>query len=257
MTRAWSPRPGALFAEESPGDDGRRLVLLHGFTQTSRSWDRFVDAIGTGPAFVRVDAPGHGRSPMADSDLTAAARMVVDIGGDGVYVGYSMGARILLHAAVAHAPLRGLVLIGGTPGIADPVERAQRRDSDRALAARVDDLGVADFVEWWLAQPLFAGLPDDPVERTARLSNTVEGLTSSLRRHGVGEQEPLWDRLATVEVPVLVLAGAHDHKFDDIGRRMSAAIGANATFASVPDCGHAAHLERPDHVARIVRDWLD
>jgi len=257
VARTWTPRDAPLFTEESPGElSYQRLVFLHGFTQTSRSWNGLVDALGERYAMCRVDAPGHGRSPILDDDLFGVSRTVVASAGEGTYVGYSMGARILLHAALATSAVNGLVLIGGTPGIDDQRERAERRDADRALSERIVQSGVESFLRWWLGQPLFAGLTPSSDDLSARLLNTVEGLVSSLRHCGVGEQTPLWDRLSTLEIPVLVLAGSRDSKFEAIGRRMAEAIGDNARFVTVRDAGHAAHLERPDVVADILRDWL-
>ena len=44
------------------------------------------------------------------------------------------------------------------------------------------------------------------------------------------------------------MAGALDEKFCAIGVRLAEAIGANATFTTIPDAGHAAHLEQPEAV---------
>lgn len=192
-----------------------------------------------------------------DDDLFGVARAVVSSAGEGTYVGYSMGARILLHTALDTTAMRGLVLIGGTPGIEDDDERADRRESDRLLAQRISVEGVDAFLDWWLSQPLFAGLTPTFDDLRERRLNSVDGLVSSLRHCGVGEQTPLWDRLSDIDVPVLVMAGSRDTKFDAIGRRMTEAIGANARFVAVPDAGHAAHLERPDAVAGIVREWMN
>jgi pimeloyl-ACP methyl ester carboxylesterase len=57
-------------------------------------------------------------------------------------------------------------------------------------------------------------------------------------------------------MPVLVLAGALDAKYVAIGRRMVAAIGANATLGEVAGAGHSVALETPDATARLVNDWL-
>jgi 2-succinyl-6-hydroxy-2,4-cyclohexadiene-1-carboxylate synthase len=97
-------------------------------------------------------------------------------------------------------------------------------------------------------------VPDD---RADRLRNTAAGLATSLRLAGTGAQDNLWDRLGELAMPVLVLAGEHDAKFIDIGHRMVARIGDNATFATVPNAGHAAHLEKPSAFLAIVREWLD
>src|SRR5436190_1911294 len=78
--------------------------------------------------------------------------------GGGAWLGYSMGGRIALHVALGHPDdVSRLVLVGATPGIVDPIDRATRCEADEALAAMVERVGVDAFLEQWLAQPLFAG----------------------------------------------------------------------------------------------------
>jgi 2-succinyl-6-hydroxy-2,4-cyclohexadiene-1-carboxylate synthase len=237
---------------------GPRLTLVHGFTQTGRSWQVIADALARDHEVVLVDAPGHGGSDAVDAGLVEGAAWLGEAGGAAVYVGYSMGARLALHLALARPDLvRGLVLLGAHPGIEDPAERAARRQADEALAAEVETIGVDAFLERWLAGPLFVGLRPDAADIEDRRRNTAAGLAASLRRAGTGAQEPLWDRLPELGMPVLVLAGADDEKFTEIGRRTAAGIGPNATFATVPGAGHAAHLEQPAAVSALVRGWLD
>ena len=102
-------------------------------------------------------------------------------------------------------------------------------------------LGVEAFVDAWLAQPMFAGFAVTDTDRRHRLRNTAEGLAASLRLAGTGAQEPLWDSLGSINVPVLVVAGERDTKFTEIGRRMAGMI-PNATFATIPNAGHAARV---------------
>jgi len=236
---------------------GPRIVLVHGFTQTGRCWSPLAEDLATDHEVVRVDAPGHGRSAEVQAGLPDGARLIGDAGGLATYVGYSMGARFLLHLGLlAPSRVRALVLIGGTAGIEDPAQRAARRAQDLRTAQRLEEAGLEAFVDEWVAQPLFATLPPSGVFREERLANTVPGLQSSLTRAGTGSQLPLWDRLAELAMPVLVVAGERDAKFAALAERMAAAIGENATLALVPDAGHAAHLEQPDAFLRILRPWL-
>ena len=125
---------------------------------------------------------------------------------------------------------------------------------DEALARRIEDEGVTSFLEGWLAQPLFHGLPDDPAERRARATNTPEGLASSLRHAGTGTMDPpWWDDLPRVSAPTVVLTGGHDAKFTALGRRLVAGIGNPAALRVVPDVGHAVPLQAPAAVAAAVR----
>ena len=236
-----------------------RAVLAHGFTQTARSWadiERRLAALAPEVEPVAVDLPGHGTAGHLVTDVWGAADHLVDAGGSGVYVGYSMGGRVALHAAIAHPDLvERLVLIGATAGIEDDVERAARRASDERLADRLESVGVEAFIDEWLANPLFAGLDERSRMRTDRLRNTVEGLASSLRTCGTGTQDPLWGRLVDVRCPTLVLVGERDTKFTELGVRLQAGIGGSR-LAVIPDSGHSVHLERPDATAEGIARFL-
>ena len=124
------------------------------------------------------------------------------------------------------------------------------------MARRIEADGVASFTSEWLAQPLFSGL-SDPMRFTAeRLTNTSSGLAASLRRAGTGAQDPLWDKVSAIGVPVLVVAGADDAKFAAAARRLVDAIGDNANLALIAGAGHSPHLERPEATLAVVRSWL-
>lgn len=236
---------------------GPTLVLVHGFTQTGRCWGSEVDALAVDHQVVLVDAPGHGRSAEILEGLRTGGRLIADQGGEATYLGYSMGARYCLQIALDHPELvRGLVLLGATAGIEDRAERAQRHQQDLATADRIRRDGLERFLDDWLAQPLFAGLPAERSFRAERLENTVAGLQSSLEQAGTGSQDPSWHQLAGLEMPVLVLAGAADHKFAALAERLAAEIGANATLTLIAGAGHAAHLEAPDQFLAVVQPWL-
>ena len=164
--------------------DGRgpRLVLVHGFTQTGRSWGAVAQDLTRDHEVVRVDAPGHGRSASAMVDMVQGARLLAEAGGVASYLGYSMGARLALHLALARPDLvTALVLVGGTAGIEDPEARRIRRRDDEVLATELEDVGVPEFVRRWLARPLFSGLTQDSAGVEARLENTEAGLAARSR----------------------------------------------------------------------------
>ena len=150
------------------------------------------------------------------------------------------------------------MLLGGTAGLIDPAEReAAPRSVDETLASGLERKGLDRFLTGWLSQPLFKRLPPEAAGLEERRANTVEGLASALRRLGTGSQEPLWDRLGELRMPVLLMAGEHDSKFVAVAFRLAAAIGDGAGISFVPGAGHAAHLERPDSVAAILERFLD
>lgn len=239
------------------------LILLHGFSQTTASLDPLRHALADQTiATTAPELPGHGAGVgpdrLVDGDLWAGADALVDAGHHGIFFGYSMGARLALHVALAHpTEVRGLVLLGGTAGIDDADERAARRAADAALANRIEREGLSPFLESWLAMPLFATLPPDPNRLARRAANRAAGVASSLRRWGTGTMDPpLWSRLTEIVAPTLVLAGDLDTKFSDLGHRIADSVGPNAGFVRIRDAGHAAHVERPAAVAGEITRWL-
>jgi pimeloyl-ACP methyl ester carboxylesterase len=168
-----------------------------------------------------------------------------------------MGGRFALHLALARPDLvTRLVLISTTAGIDDADRRAERRRADGFLAERVERDGVEAFVAWWLSRPLFATLPAGGAAVDSRVGNTAAGLASSLRRAGTGTQEPLWDRLGELSMPVLVMAGGRDDAYLALGRRLAEGIGANASLVTVAGAGHSVPLEAPEAVANALEAFL-
>lgn len=233
---------------------GPRIVLVHGFTQTGRSWDALTTSLCADHEVVAVDAPGHGDSAEVHADLDHGAMLLADVGATATYVGYSMGGRLCLHAALARPELvEGLVLISATGGIDDAGGRAARRAADEVLADSIERDGLDAFLERWVARPMFAGLRDAGLDDRRR--NTVDGLAASLRLAGTGTQRPLWDDLGALTMPVLLVAGALDAPFVGAAERMAALL-PDATLEVVPGAGHTVHLEQPAVFDALLRRWL-
>jgi 2-succinyl-6-hydroxy-2,4-cyclohexadiene-1-carboxylate synthase len=236
------------------------IVLLHGFTQTGHSWDRVVAALRERYRALAPDLRGHGaagdRRPVGFAEIE---RDVLAQAPDRfTLLGYSMGGRIALDLALrdggaAQPRIERLVLIGASPGLADPAERAARRAADERLAEQIKADGVEAFARRWAQQPLFA--TQSPAVAAAahaeRLRNAPAGLAASLRGVGTGVMEPLWDRLGELTMPVDLVVGALDAKFTAIAEQMAARI-PDATVHVVEGAGHAVQLERPGAVASLL-----
>jgi len=232
------------------------LVLLHGFTQTGRSWQPIAHALAGRYRALAPDLPGHGdfaeRRPASFAACDAYLRALMR--GQSTLAGYSMGGRIALHAALSLGPLvERLVLIGASPGIADPAERAARAAADAALADRIEAIGIDAFVREWGAQPLFAGMPRGVAELAEedRRSNSASGLAAALRGLGTGVMPPLWERLGELTIPVELVVGERDEKFRAIASRMETVL-PDARTHVVEGAGHAVHLEAPDRVVELL-----
>lgn len=232
------------------------IVLLHGFTQTGRSWEPTVAALGERYRALAPDIRGHGTAAgVRPVDFPSVRADVLVLAPERfALAGYSMGGRIALGLALA-VPDRvaRLVLVGASPGIADPAERSARRTADDALADRIEGEGIEAFAREWAALPLWDDQPPAvaAAAHAIRLQQSPAGLAAALRGLGTGAMEPLWERLPELTIPVTLVAGERDAKFRAIAERMASAL-PDATLHVVPAAGHAVQLERPQAVARLL-----
>src|SRR4051812_40998836 len=122
-------------------------------------------------------------------------------------VGYSMGGRLALHAALCDPErFAALVLVGVTAGIEDPREREERRRSDESLAEWMERGSIEQVVERWEQQPVFATQSPElrDFQRAGRLSHDPEKLAGLLRSAGQGASPAVWERLPALRCPVLL-----------------------------------------------------
>jgi 2-succinyl-6-hydroxy-2,4-cyclohexadiene-1-carboxylate synthase len=236
------------------------LALLHGFTGSGRSFDHLRDRLDERFQVIAPDLPGHGASPDATGWDDALDSLAAALGPSPLFLaGYSMGARLALAYALRFPDrVRALVVESGSPGIADPDQRAGRKFEDDALAVMAGREGIDAFVDRWEKHPTLASLRDLPESvatklRDRRRQNRVEGLASALRHLGSGAQPSLWNHLVRLRPPTLVLAGERDAKFSAIARSMARAI-PGSRLRLVPGVGHAPHLEAPDKYLAALLD---
>ena len=218
------------------------VVFLPGFMQHADTWSPIAAAVGE-------------RYPVRVVDFATWTfeERLGEIGADdAVVVGYSMGGRLALHAALRH-PFAGLVVLGASAGIEDPDARARRRAADEELAGWIETHAIEEVVDRWERNPVFASQPPElvAVQRPGRLAHSPSELARLLRSAGQGALEPIWDRLPELAMPVLALAGENDGTYRDAAGRIAALVPDGAAGV-IPGAGHAAHLEAPDAVRDAI-----
>lgn len=209
--------PGATLDVELSDEGGHPVVQLHGLT-SSRRRDRVLDLdLGrglSGTRLLRYDARGHGRSTgrqvpedyrwqVLAEDLLA----VLDawFPGERVHgVGPSMGCATLLHAAVRDpGRFAGLTLL--LPPTAWETRRAKTQDYLRG-AEVVERLGMDAFVKAGRLTPR----PPATVGTPETVPDVREELLPTLLRGAASSDLPAREEVASIDVPVTVLAWVED-----------------------------------------------
>ena len=227
------------------------IVFVPGFMQSGSAWAPVADLLPERYPSVRL----------RHSESTYEGRLeeIATAGEGSVLAGYSMGGRLALHAVLRDpTSYAGLVTVGASAGIEAPAMRAARAEGDAKLAGWMETRPIEEIVAIWERQPLFADQSDALVEaqRSDRLSQDPRALAILLRTAGQGALEPVWERLHTLELPVLAIAGGLDDRYAQAARRIARAV-PRGRAEIVEAAGHAAHLQRPREVADLLAEFLD
>ena len=252
----WTPEPGPLHVSRRKGQ-GVPIVLIHGFTADSQSWAPFEKALGQKRPLIRIDLPGHGKSPKRRvTSFAELARMMVEAFDDATrdqdavhLVGHSLGGAL----AIALADIRGrkvasLSLIapaGLGPEIgADTLAGIVRASRVESLAPWLRRLTASpDGISDDYARAAMAAR-NDPALRAAQAD-----MTAALFPDGV-QAFDLRAAIARLDSPTQILWGRQDHI---VPYRHALAASGDFAIHLLNGAGHVPQIECPDRVARIVQ----
>jgi 2-succinyl-6-hydroxy-2,4-cyclohexadiene-1-carboxylate synthase len=226
------------------------VLFIPGFMQRGDAWRPVAELLPERYPSRLLDHAEH--------SFEGRMKEIEDAGAD-VLVGYSLGGRLALRAALRSAgPYRGVVLVGATAGLEEGPMRTQRAEADEKLASWMEAMPIEDIVALWERQPLFADQSETLVDeqRPGRLSHDPRSLALLLRTAGQGTLDPVWHELRSLKVPLLAIAGARDDGYSAAAKRI-AATAPNARAAIVEEAGHAAQLQQPARVADLITEFLD
>ena len=237
------------------------LLLIHGSGASGASWGPVAGALAGHHHVIRVDLPGCGQSPPAPSyDVPQqAGRVAVLLDGLGLrhvtIAGHSSGGYVATALAEQRPDLVGpLALISTGPSLDALLPQPFIL---RALLApplgpllwpRRSDAMIRRGISATTARPV-----DIPGDAVADLRNiTYRAFRNVLRRNAeyVAERS-VPERLADLDVPVLVIFGAADPRYEPSSAHQYDAV-PNTRVVMLPGVGHVPILEAPEATSELL-----
>jgi 2-succinyl-6-hydroxy-2,4-cyclohexadiene-1-carboxylate synthase len=243
------------------------LLFLHGFLGSGLDWKHVVHRLSDSYYCVCPDLPGHGDNQEIDENITISSigNQIANysnkwFSSPPTVIGYSMGGRIAIDSVINHPKSFASVIIeSSNPGIISKEDRTDRLQLDKE---RAREMGKLDLYEWlsnWYQMPLFASLNNNPSLRRKLISSRIQNDLVLVRKIIVelspGKQPHLWDKLSTINMPTLLLAGELDAKYQNILSNMQKRI-RPATLKVISGTGHNIHLESPDEFTAAIKSFL-
>jgi len=247
------------------------IIFLHGFTGSASDWEFAMQNIDDNYFPIAIDLPGHGETEASDNinDYTIdsinniISTIIEKLKISKVILfGYSMGGRAALSFAVQYpSMIKALILESSTAGIENADEREERLMNDIGLAEKIENIGVEQFIKYWMGLPLFKSLKSIPQEEYQKivknkLNNDKKGLANSLRGFSTGKMVSLWNKLDDLNFPILLITGSLDKKFELIASKIKNLF-QQSEHKVVADSGHNVHLEKPKEFIKLVNNFRE
>ena len=239
---------------------GEPLLLLHGYTDTSRSWSLMAPYLSRYRLLI-PDQRGHGAAdapPCCYSTYNYAddARQFLDALGirKAAVAGHSMGSLIAITMAAEYPDrISKIVLIGSTALV--PVSRGGWLYENVAKLDGRFDPGSTFLRDW---HPANQPTPVDPLFAAAANEEMLKvplHVWRGVMREMV--EVPAGRHAMDVKVPVLILSGGKDPLFPPEHHQSLIAAFPKGEAHSFPELGHNLSWERPRELAEIMSDFLD
>lgn len=236
--------------------EGRPLLLIHGFTDTSRSFSLLAPHLA-GHRLVMPDLRGHGASRAGRgfgvTDFAAdMAGLIRSLGLDRpLVVGHSLGAMVSIALAARHPELiGGLILLAGTLKADFPPSHPLVL----GVEALRDPIAPTDpFYDWWHAceaavpQAFLAGLAKEASDMPAARWRAI---LDEIRR------SDLTGDARAVHIRTRIIAGGRDPLFGEAQQTALVRAMPDASLVWARECGHNPHWEDPAFVAVEIARML-
>lgn len=248
------------YAEQ--GDpDGIPLLLIHGWTDSHRSFEPLLPHLPASIRAIAVTLPGHGDAdrPLAGYEIPAlAGDMIAFMDALGiaraVVLGHSLGAWVAQQVALDEpGRVLGAVLVGalGAPA-RNPVMPALHAELLDLLTEPVEEETARAFQLSTTEQPLAPEQLDVFVAESLKVPRRVWRAT-----YEAFMQVDLVDRLPALAAPTLLLWGDRDQLATRAEQDLLARTIPRAHLLVYRGTGHAIHWEEPERVAADVAAFAE
>ncbi|KAB8031993.1 alpha/beta fold hydrolase [Fluviispira multicolorata] len=171
-----------------------------------------------------------------------------------ILVGYSLGGRLALRAILESNDWNAGIIISANPGLKNENDRQVRLLNDSIWANRFLNENWDDVMNSWNSQGVFANIKNI-LKREESDFNRYE-VAQILNYFSLGRQENLREKISTLHIPILWLAGENDIKFAEISDEMKQ-LNSCIQNHIIKDAGHRVPWESPHEFKEKLFSFLN
>ncbi|HUX94123.1 MAG TPA: alpha/beta hydrolase [Bacteroidales bacterium] len=248
----------------SDSGSGKAIVLIHGFLETMKVWEKFAERLSPHFRVIVIDLPGHGQSdPAGDINtmeiFAEAIRELLDVSGvsKAFLVGHSMGGYATL-AFVQLFPeyISGYSLFHSHP-VADIPETIEKRKLNiKIIEEGRKEIMIPDFVRGLYAKTNLEKFRE-AIEISVKIASTTADNTIIADLKGMMARPSRAEVITKSKVPFLWILGTMDSHINHETILQNIRLPENSQVVILKNSGHMGFIEEEELSARIVSEFAD
>lgn len=236
--------------------DGKTLVFLHGFLESSTMWS-FLNLQALKARKVFIDLPGHGKSPLTDNSESPSidfmAKEVLKVLNffeldSYCVIGHSLGGYVGLHMKEIDARCKKVVLLNSNFW-----EDSEQKKKDRIRVAEIAFKAKKLFIQE--AIPNLFGKPENHAEEIDELiEEALKMAPESIAYSALAmrERKDYTREVSENQTEYFIIHGKLD-KLVDTDFLKSQLKSVENLFV-IENAGHMAHIEQSEEVFGILKE---
>lgn len=246
---------------------GTPLVMIHAGVADHRQWNNEFKAFAQSYQVIRYDMRGYGKSEPVDGDFNHMSDLVsllnaLEIHGPLIMMGCSMGGGLAMDFALTYpSRVKALIMVGSAPSGLELDVPAPSKFADVEKAFEAGDLDLVAELE---TQIWFDGRDRTPEQVNQEMRKLLWEMNrialaheeKQLGKRTPNTETPAFDRLGNLDIPVLVIVGAHDTPYILAGADYMIEKIPSARKVIIEDAAHLPNMDQPDEFQKVVTDFL-
>ena len=247
---------------------GLPLVMIHAGVADSRQWNNEFAFFSQNYHVLRYDMRGFGKSEPVDGEFSPMSDLVsllktLEFHEPLIMMGCSMGGGLAMDFALTYpSRVKALIMVDSGPSGLKLDVPTSSKFGDAEKAFESGDLDLVAEIE---TQIWFDGLDRTPEQVNPTMRKLLKEMNRIALSHEVKQlgkplpntQTPAFDRLKDLDIPVLVIVGAHDTPYTLAAADYMVGNIQSARKVIIDDAAHLPNMDQPHEFTIIVKEFLE
>lgn len=258
---------GAQVYYETAGE-GTPFVMIHAGVADSRQWNNEFAFFAQNYQVLRYDMRGYGKSEPVDGEFSHMSDLVSVLNTLGLHeplvmMGCSMGGGLAMDFALTHpSRVKALIMVGSGPSGLELDVPTPPKFAEAEKAFEAGDLDLVAEIETQIWFDGSGRTPEQVDQAMRKLAYEMDRKALSYEARGLGKrlpntETPAFDRLRELNIPVLVIVGAHDTPYILAAADYMIEKMPSARKVRIEDAAHLPNMDQPHEFQTIVKAFLE